>query len=397
MRKIEMENWHQHCIPGLLDSFEEMKRIRQDLHQHPELGYQEERTSQIVANCLENWGYQVTRNLGGTGVVGTLKVGHGDKSIGLRADMDALPITEAGGCPYASSHAGIMHACGHDGHTATLLAAARHLAQTRDFSGTLNLIFQPSEESDAGARAMLNDGLLEIAPCDMLYAWHNYPSPTLKFGQMSIGIGAVMASVDSLLIRIKGKGGHAASPHFTCDPIVAAGAIIQALQTIISRNANPFDCAAVSITSIHAGTNFNVIPGELEMKLSVRTFDQPQRTLIMQRIHDIVQAQATCFGVSAKITEAAVSYPAQVNAEAPTMLARRVAAQRFGAHNVIADHPPILAADDFAFMAQRVPACYINIGAGEGAALHNRHYDFNDALIPLAGSLLVYLTQAQLR
>lgn len=374
-----------------------MRRIRQDIHQHPELGYQEHRTSKIVADYLAQWGYKVTCGLGGTGVVGTLKVGKGEKSLGLRADMDALPMSEAEGCPYVSRHAGVMHACGHDGHTATLLAVARHLAQTRSFSGTLNLIFQPSEESGAGAEAMLQDGLMDIAPCDMLFAWHNYPSPTLQFGQMSIGMGAVMASVDSLHIHITGKGGHAASPHFTCDPIVAAGAMIQALQTIIARNVNPFDCAAVSITSIHAGTNFNVIPGELEMKLSLRSFDKQQRQLIVTRVNDIVQHQAACFGVNAKISEAAISYPSQINHEEPTRLARAVAVQHFGAGNVVLDHPPILAADDFAFMAQRVPACYINIGAGDSAPLHNTHYDFNDALIPVAGSLLVYLTQAQLR
>ncbi|MCY1518326.1 Hippurate hydrolase [compost metagenome] len=391
-----MKGSHRGIVPGLLDSFDEMKRIRHDIHQHPELGYQERRTSAIVAGYLERWGYRVRREVGGTGVVGTLQAGEGGRAIGLRADMDALPISEASGQSYSSVNDGIMHACGHDGHTVTLLAAAKHLAATRDFSGTLNLIFQPAEEGGAGALAMLNDGLFDAAPCDSVYALHNYPTPTLKFGQMAIVPGAIMASVDSMIVEVSGKGGHAASPHFTCDPVVVSASIIQALQTIVSRNVNPHDCAVVSVTSIHAGSAFNVIPGELEMKLSVRTYDEAQRSLILARIRDIVQAQAACFGASARIQEAGARYPVLVNAEEPTRDAREVAQRHFG-EDCAVDHPPILAADDFAFMAQRVPGCYINIGAGEGAALHNAGYDFNDDLILVGGSFWVHLVQTLLR
>jgi len=383
--------------PGLLQAFDDMKRLRRDIHRHPELGYEETRTSALVAERLRGWGYEVRQGLGRTGVVGTLRVGRGGRAIGLRADMDALPIDEASGCAHASSRPGVMHACGHDGHTATLLAAARELARTRDFSGTLHLIFQPAEEGGAGALAMLEDGLLDVAPCEAVYALHNYPTPTLRFGQMSIGIGPVMASVDSLRIVVTGRGGHAASPQFVADPIVAAGGIIAALQTIVSRNTNPFDSAAVSLTSIHAGTNYNVIPGELEMKLSVRALDEAQRRMILDRVGDIVQGQAASFGVRARVETAGHSYPVLVNAEAPALAARDTAARLFGPDMVVAGHPPILAADDFAFIAQRVPSCYINMGAGAGPNLHNAGYDFNDELILAAGSFWVRLVRDQLR
>jgi len=392
-----MKDLHRKIVPGLLDSFEDIKRIRRDIHRHPELGYQEQRTSAIVADYLERWGYRVRRGVGGTGVVGTLQAGDGNRSIGLRADMDALPISEASGQSHSSVHEGVMHACGHDGHTATLLAAAKHLAATRAFSGTLNLIFQPAEEGGAGALAMLNDGLFDHAPCDSVYALHNYPTPTLKFGQMAIGTGAIMASVDSLIVVVSGRGGHAASPEFTCDPIVAGAAIVQVLQTIVSRNVSPYRCAVVSVTSIHAGGAFNVIPGELEMKLSVRTYDEALRSQVLTRIHDIVQAQAASFGANARVVEAAARYPVLVNAETAAQAAREVATRHFGKDYVVVDHPPILAADDFAFMAQKVPGCYINIGAGEGPALHNARYDFNDDLILVGGSFWVHLAQTLLR
>ncbi|MDQ6216343.1 amidohydrolase [Achromobacter insolitus] len=391
-----MNKAYQGVVPGLLESFDEMKRIRHDIHRHPELGYQEQRTSGIVADFLGRWGYQVRRGVGGTGVVGTLRAGDGKRSIGLRADLDALPIREAGEHAHASVNQGVMHACGHDGHTVMLLAAARELAATRNFSGTLNVIFQPAEEGGAGALAMVEDGLFDQAPCDAVYALHNYPTPTLKFGQMAIGAGPIMASVDSLIVTVHGKGGHAASPHFTHDPIVVSAAIIQALQTIVSRNISPYDCAVVSVTSIHADGAFNVIPGQVEMKLSVRAYDEAQRSLIMARIQDIVQSQASCFGTTAQVQAASARYPVLVNAEAPVQNAREVAQRYFGADSVV-DHPPIMAADDFAFMAQRVPACYINIGAGEGAPLHNAHYDFNDDLILVGGSFWVHLAQTLLR
>ncbi|WP_337262635.1 MULTISPECIES: M20 aminoacylase family protein [unclassified Serratia (in: enterobacteria)] len=384
-------------IPEIRESFDEMQKIRHDIHQHPELGYQEHRTSELIAQYLTHWGYKVIRGIGGTGVVGILKAGNGTKSIGLRADMDALPIEETTGLPYASRISGAMHACGHDGHTTTLLAAAKYLAQKKNFSGTVNLIFQPAEEGNAGAKAMIDDGLFTIAPCDMIFAIHNYPAPSLKFGAMCINSGAIMASADSLVIKIIGKGGHAASPQFTCDPIVISASVIHALQSIVSRNVGPSDCAVVSITSIQAGNSFNIIPNELEMKLTVRTLNEEQRAFILAKINEIVQAQVKSFGATASITAHSIGYPVLVNANKPTQLAIEVATEYFGEENVITDSPPLLASDDFAFMSQQVPGCYINIGAGEGIGLHNPQYDFNDELIVVAGSLWAHLTESLLR
>ena len=272
----------------------DMVALRRDIHRHPELGYQEQRTSDLVAAALMGWGYQVHRGLGGTGVVGTLRAGSGSKVLGIRADMDALPILETTGLDYASQHPGRMHACGHDGHTTTLLTAARCLAETRAFDGTLHLIFQPAEEGLGGALKMMQDGLFELFPCDQVFGLHNMPGvPTGKFCFVD---GAAMASSDTALLRIRGQGGHGAVPDKAVDPIVASAATVMALQTVVSRNVAPLDTAVITVGSIHGGEASNVIPDAVEMKLTIRAFQDSTRDLLEQRIGALVRAQAESFG-----------------------------------------------------------------------------------------------------
>lgn len=390
-----MQN-QQGIIPQIAQHFEQFKKIRHTIHQHPELAYQENKTSQLVASYLTQWGYKVLTGIGKTGLVASLTVGTSPKSIAIRADMDALPIKETTHLPYQSTREGIMHACGHDGHTTTLLATAQYLAQTKQFSGTVYLIFQPAEEGGAGAKAILDDGLLEKAPCDMIFSMHNYPSPDIKIGQMCINTGAIMASADSILVRLIGKGCHAASPHFGHDPIVASSFIIQALQTLVSRNTDPQEAVVLSVTSIHAGNSYNVIPNELELKMTLRTLSESQRTQAKQRITDIIQQQAHCFGLIAEIIYPDQGYPCLVNALQPTTLLQTIAQQKLGSDKVISNYPPIMASDDFAFMSQVVPSCYINVGNGDSAPLHNSAYDFNDYLILSMGSLWAHLVETYL-
>ena len=271
--------------------------LRREIHAHPELAFQEHRTAALVARKLTDWGYEVATGLGGTGVVGTLQRGRGSRRLGLRADMDALPITEATGHAWSSQTPGVMHACGHDGHTATLLAAARHLAEHGDFDGTLHLIFQPAEEGAAGAVRMMDDGLFERFPCDTLFALHNMPgSPT---GHFTFRAGATMASSDNVTITLQGIGGHGAMPHTTADPLVAASSIVMALQTVVSRNVDPLHTAVVTVGALQAGQANNVIPDQATLKLSVRALDPEVRSLLKQRIHELVTQQAASYRVRA--------------------------------------------------------------------------------------------------
>lgn len=383
-------------LPELVAIFEEMKMIRQDIHAHPELGYKEYRTSNIIATCLTQWGYTVTQGVANTGVVGILKVGNGTKSIGIRAEMDALPIEEKTGLDYASNHQGKMHACGHDGHVVTLLAAAKYLALTKRFSGTINLIFQPSEEKDAGAMAMIEDGLFDIAPCDLLYCMHNYPHPDLALGQMCLHHGEIMASADSLIIKIIGQGCHAASPHFGHDPIIACAAIIQALQSIVSRNTDPLKSTVLSITSIQAGNSFNIIPEEVELKLTIRTLDEEQRSLIKRRIKEIVEYQGKSFNVQTELSYQGLGYPVLINDIKATDIAKKTASRHFDENHLKTKYEPILASDDFAFMSQKIPSCYINVGNGNSVPLHNPQYNFNDDLIPIMASFWGHLVEDNL-
>jgi hippurate hydrolase len=357
----------------------EMIGVRQHLHQHPELAFEEHATGDLVAERLASWGYTVHRGLGGTGVVGQLRHGSGGRSLGIRADMDALPIIEATGLAYASKHVGKMHACGHDGHTATLLAAARHLARTRRFSGTLNLIFQPAEEGDGGARRMIDDGLFEQFPCDAVFALHNAPGQPV--GTLAFRSGPTLASADRVVIVLRGRGGHAAMPHFSADPIVAGSSIVMALQSIVARNVDPLQSAVVTVGLFQAGTVNNVIPATARLELSVRALDREVRKLLRQRIQDVVAAQAASLGVEAEL-DYRDGYPVLVNSEAETAFAARVATELLGADKVLLDRPAVMGSEDFAFMLEQRPGCYLFLGNGDGAGscmVHNPGYDFNDA------------------
>ena len=357
--------------------------LRREIHAHPELAFQEHRTAALVARKLTDWGYEVATGLGGTGVVGTLQRGRGSRRLGIRADMDALPITEATGHAWSSQTPGVMHACGHDGHTATLLAAARHLAEHGDFDGTLHLIFQPAEEGAAGAVRMMDDGLFERFPCDTLFALHNMPgSPT---GHFTFRAGATMASSDNVTITLQGIGGHGAMPHTTADPLVAASSIVMALQTVVSRNVDPLHTAVVTVGALQAGQANNVIPDQATLKLSVRALDPEVRSLLKQRIHELVTQQAASYRVRAAI-DWQDGYAVLINDSACTTLAVELATRLFGAERVTPQGAPITASEDFAFMLQRVPGCYFFVGNGAagtpGACMvHNPGYDFNDDII----------------
>jgi hippurate hydrolase len=374
----------------------EMIGVRHHIHQHPELAYEEHATSDLVAQRLAEWGYEVHRGLGGTGVVGRLRQGSGGKSIGLRADMDALPITEATGLPYASQHHGKMHACGHDGHTATLLAAARHLAQTRRFNGTLNLIFQPAEEGGGGALRMVQDGLFEKFPCDAIFGLHNAPGQPV--GTLAFRSGPTLASADRVVIVLKGRGGHAAMPHFSADPIVAGSSIVMALQSIVARNVDPLLSAVVTVGLFQSGTVNNVIPGTARLELSVRALDREVRKLLRQRIQEVVSSQAASLGVTAEVNYEE-GYPVLVNTQAETDFAARVATELLGPQRVLLDKPPVMGSEDFAFMLEHRPGCYLFLGNGDGAGscmVHNPGYDFNDAAMETGAAFWSLLVERYL-
>lgn len=384
-------------LPPALGYFErhdeEFVAIRHRIHQHPELAFEEFQTSELVATKLSQWGYQVERGLGGTGVVGQLRRGRGGKRLGLRADMDALPMQEKTGLRYASGRPGIMHACGHDGHTAMLLAAARYLAEEGRFDGTLNLIFQPAEEGGGGAVRMMDDGLFERYPCDAIFAMHN--GPGTPQGQLVFREGPMMASSDYITITLHGTGGHGAEPHRTADPIVAASSIVMALQTIVSRNAAPLDTAIVTVGALHAGQANNVIPDTAVLELSVRALTPGMRELLERRIKALVTAQAESFGVRAQI-DYRPGYSVLVNTPAETAFARQVALELVGPDNVVEQGPPLTASEDFSFMLERVPGCYLIIGNGDGeggCAVHNPGYDFNDSNLKIGGAYWSLLVQ----
>ncbi|MBI3144098.1 MAG: amidohydrolase, partial [Pseudogulbenkiania sp.] len=350
-------------LPGIRAIEQEMVALRQQIHAHPELGFEEFATSDLVAECLTAWGYDVHRGLGGTGVVATLRHGDGGKRLGLRADMDALPIVETTGLPYASCHPGKMHACGHDGHTATLLAAAKYLADTRRFNGTLNLIFQPAEEGLAGARKMLEDGLFERFSCDAVFAMHNMPGfPTGQFGFLP---GAFMASSDTVIIRISGHGGHGAMPHKAVDPVVVCASLTMALQSVVARNVPPLEMAIVSVGAILAGQAPNVIPDSAEMRLSVRSLNPEVRDLLQQRITALAHAQAESFGARAEV-DYRRGYPVLVNHPEETEFARRIALDWLGEAGLIDGMQPLTGSEDFAFLLEQCPGCYLIIGNGDG-------------------------------
>jgi hippurate hydrolase len=374
----------------LLEQSREFVALRRDIHRHPELGFEETRTSELVAQRLREWGYEVTCGLGGTGVVGQLRRGSGSKSLGLRADMDALPIHETTGLPHASCHAGVMHACGHDGHTAILLAAAKDLAKHGRFNGTLNLIFQPAEEGLGGAKKMMEDGLFERFPCDAIFALHNMPG--FPVGQILLRDGATMASSENITITLEGVGGHGAMPHHAADPVVASAAIVLGLQTIVSRNVPPLQMAVITVGALHAGQANNVIPQTATLRLSVRTLDREVNQMVKRRIQELVSAQATSYGVQARI-DFHGGYPVLVNSLPETEIARAVARELFGEQQVVSQTDPLTGSEDFAFMLEKVPGSYLLIGNGDrttgghGACMvHNPNYDFNDDNIAIGGA-----------
>ena len=376
---------------------EEMVAIRRQIHSNPEMAYEEFATADLVAERLQRWGYEVHRGLGKTGVVGTLKAGTGTRRIGLRADMDALPITETSGKPWASKVLGTMHACGHDGHTAMLLAAARHFAATRHFDGILHLVFQPAEEGLAGARAMLDDGFLELFPCEAMFGMHN--APGIPEGKFQAVPGFAMASGDTAIIKVRGSGGHGAMPHRAVDTIVAAASIVMSLQTIVSRNLNPLHTGIISVGAFHSGDAPNVIPGEAELRLTVRAFRPDVRDLLEQRITEIAQAQATVYGASAEV-EYIRRYPVLNNHARETEFCRQVIRDWLGEDGIETNSEPITASEDFAFFLERVPGCYVNIGNGVGSVggcmVHNAGYDFNDRVLSTGASYWVKLAEAYL-
>ena len=358
---------------------EEFIALRRDLHAEPELGFQETRTSALVAEKLRWYGYEVSLGLGGTGVVGTLRRGSGGKRLGIRADMDALPILETTGLAYASRRPGVMHACGHDGHTAMLLAAARQIAEHGRFSGTLHLIFQPAEEGQGGALKMIEDGLFERHPCDAVFALHN--APGFPQGQLLFCDGAAMASSDYAKITLRGTGGHGAFPHHAADPVVAAASLVMALQTVVARNIDPLKTAVVTVGTLQAGTASNVIPGSASMELSIRALDRQVRDTLEQRIRELAAAQAASFGVVAEV-DYQRRYPVLVNTPAETEFARQVALELLGPEKCQLKVPPVTGSEDFAFMLEKVPGCYLMIGNGDGddsRMCHHPGYNFNDA------------------
>jgi hippurate hydrolase len=372
--------------------------LRRDIHAHPELAFEEHRTSALVAQKLLDFGYEVTQGLGGTGLVGTLRRGTGSKTLGIRADMDALPILEAGNSPWKSHIEGKMHACGHDGHTAILLAAAKLIAEDAKFDGTLHLIFQPAEEGGGGALRMMDDGLFERFPCDAVFALHNMPG--IEQGRFVFRTGPSMASSDYVSITLQGQGGHGAMPHRACDPIVAASSIVMALQTIVSRNVDPLHTAVVTVGSLQAGQANNVIPDTAQLELSVRALDPQVRVQLKQRIHALVDAQAQSFGVQAKINWRD-GYAVLVNSEAETRFACELAQRIFGADRVDTNGAPLTGSEDFAFMLQKVPGCYFLVGNGgagtPGACMvHNPGYDFNDGILAPAAEFWRELVQSWL-
>ena len=379
-------------ISDLEDRAGELVATRRHLHAHPELSFEEHRTASYVAGQLESWGYEVTRNVGGLGVVGRLKQGNGGRSIAIRADMDALPIQEATGLSYASTTDGKMHACGHDGHTTMLLGAAEYLARTRHFNGTVNLIFQPAEEAGkgSGAQAMIADGLFERFPCDAIFGLHNHPGAPA--GTFLMRSGPLMAAADTATITIAGRGGHASRPHLTVDPIVVAANMVMTLQTIVSRNVNPTETAVVTVGTIHGGTASNVIPESAEITVSIRSFSPEVRDTLEQRVRDIASSVAGAHGASVSI-DYERGYPVVINSEQETAFASEVARELVG-EDKVGICPMIPGSEDFAYFLEHKPGCFLRLGNGvDSAILHSSKYDFNDDSLTTGAAMWARLTE----
>ena len=387
-------------IDSIVTDAPAMATLRRDLHAHPELCFEERRTSDVIAQQLTAWGIPIHRGLGTTGVVAILKHGTSDRAVGLRADMDALPMTEHNQFAHASRHAGRMHACGHDGHTATLLAAAQHLARHRNYDGTVYLVFQPAEEGGGGAREMIADGLFDQFPMEAIFGVHNWPG--LPVGQFAIKNGPCFASSNEFRITIRGKGSHAAMPNLGLDPVPVACQLVQAFQTIITRNKRPIDAGVISVTMIHTGEATNVVPDSCEIQGTVRTFTLEVLDLIESRMQQITQHTCAAFGVGCEF-EFSRNYPPTINHADETAFVRGVVTDLVGADKVL-EFEPTMGAEDFAYYLQAIPGAYFVMGNGDGdhrqsghglgpCMLHNPNYDFNDALIPLGATLWVRMAE----
>jgi amidohydrolase len=387
-------------IEQIKDDAASIQAIRRDLHAHPELGFKEQRTADLIAARLTEWGIPIHRGLGKTGIVGTIKGGTSKRAIGIRADMDALPITERNTFAHASTHKGAMHACGHDGHVAMVLSAAKYLSTHRNFDGTVHLVFQPAEEGGGGAREMVKEGLFELFPMEAIFGIHNWPG--LKAGQFAIRSGPVFASSNDFKITIRGKGSHAAMPNLGVDPVLVACQMVQAFQTILTRNMRPIDTGVISVTMVHAGEANNAVPDTCEVQGTVRTFTTPVLDLIEGRMRQIADSICQAFGATCQF-EFRRNYPPTVNHVKETDFARGVLEGFVGRANV-SEFEPTMGAEDFSYFLLSKPGCYFLIGNGEGAhrlqghgggpcMLHNPSYDFNDELIPLGGAMWAKLVE----
>ncbi|MFZ4761926.1 MAG: M20 aminoacylase family protein [Alphaproteobacteria bacterium] len=389
----------QGVIPEIVSWKEEITHWRQDIHAHPETAFEEERTSAVVAQRLEAFGIPLTKGLAKTGVVGVIEGtgGNSEKSILLRADMDALNLQEETTHSYRSTHSGKMHACGHDGHTTMLLAAARYLSAHRHlFAGRVYLVFQPAEEGFAGARKMIEEGLFTSFPADSVWGMHNWPD--IPFGKAAVHHAAVMASADRFTITIRGKGSHAAMPHQGIDPVMVSAYVITALQTLVSRRINPCEAAVLSITQMKAGSAFNIIPEEAVLCGTIRAFDEESRLFLEQQLHHVSQQVAIAFGAEAMI-DYWVGYPPTVNSRLEADISLQLLSNMLGAENVQLNPPPSMGAEDFSYMLKEKPGSYIWLGQGDAnhkAMLHHPCYDFNDALLPIGASYWVKLVETLL-
>ena len=390
-------------IEPILADVAAITTIRRDIHAHPELCFQEERTADVIAKALTDWGIPIHRGLGKTGVIGIVKNGSSSRAVGLRADIDALPMTEHNTFAHASRHPGKMHACGHDGHTAMLLAAAKHLSQHRHFDGTVYLVFQPAEEGGGGAREMIQDGIFDKFPMEAIFGAHNWPG--MPVGTIGVNPGAMLASSNEFRIVITGKGSHAALPHLGIDPVPVACQMVMAFQTIITRNRKPIDPGVISVTMIHAGEATNVVPDACEIQGTVRTFSIETLDLIEQRMRQVAEHTCAAFGASCDFSFSR-NYPPTVNHAAETAFVKRVLSEVVGEASVV-PFEPTMGAEDFSFFLQAKPGCYFTFGNGDGShregghglgpcMLHNPSYDFNDELIPLGATAWVRLAEAWL-
>jgi len=375
----------------------DMTAWRHHLHAHPETAFEEHATAEFVAEKLASFGIEVHRGLAGTGVVGTIKGGKGPgRAIGFRADMDALHVAEKNGFAHRSQNAGRMHACGHDGHTTMLLGAARYLAETRGFAGTVHVIFQPAEENEGGGRVMVEEGLFDQFPVDAVFGMHNWPGQSV--GTIAVRPGPMMAAYDVFELKVQGRGSHGAMPHDGIDPVVTAAEIVTALQTIASRNTNPLDAVVVSVTQIHGGDTWNVIPDEVVLRGTCRAFRPEVQDTIEPAIRRVAGGVSAALGATFELKYER-RYPPTINSEAETARAQAAAAKVVGPENVIRDPVPSMGSEDFAFMLQARPGAYVWLGNGPqagGCGLHNPHYDFNDSILPLGASYWVQLVETML-